>query len=123
MANKVAGRIEFKVDGQILLAKGNFTYGIGQPKREAMVGSDRVHGFKEMPQVAFIEGEVTDTAALDFVTLVNLDEVTVTLRLGNDKTVVLNEAWYAADGQGQTEEGNIEIRFESALEGQVMRAV
>ena len=36
---------------------------------------------------------------------------TLTLELANGKTFVLSDAWYAADGNAQTEEGNLQILF------------
>ena len=57
--NRRAGILFFKVDGAHD-AKGGFTYNLGGAKREAIVGSDAVHGYKETPRVAFIEGEITD---------------------------------------------------------------
>lgn len=123
MGNRRAGRIELKIDGQLVDAKGSFTYGLGQDVREAMVGADGIHGYKETPQVAFIEGEITDSPSLSYSDFIRLDGVTVTLRLGNNKTIILNEAWFAGDGQGQTEEANLAVRFESSLPAQEMRAV
>jgi len=113
MANKrVGGIIFFNVEGTLYQAKGNFTYNLGQPKREAIIGADGVHGFKELPQAAVIEGMITDSDELDLQTLVNLRDVTATLQLANGKVVVVEEAFYAADGNATTEEGEIEIRFE-----------
>lgn len=106
------GIIQVQVDGVIQDAKGNFTYNLGQPKREAIVGSDRVHGYKEMPQVPFIEGEITDRSTLDLAALANTTNATVTLQLANGKVISLRSAWYAGDGTGNSEEGNIAVRFE-----------
>jgi hypothetical protein len=108
-----AGKIFLTVNGEILDAKGNFTYNLGASKREAVVGSDRVHGYKEMPQVAFIEGETTDRSTLDLAALLNTELATVTLELANGKVIVLRNAWYAADGTGNTEEANVQLRFEA----------
>ena len=107
-----AGIIFFKVDGTQYDAKGNFTYNLGQPKREGIAGSDGVHGFTEKVQIPFIEGEITDRSDLDLAAMLNLDGVTVTLELGNGKVVLLRDAWYAAEGTGNSEEGNIQVRFE-----------
>jgi hypothetical protein len=107
-----AGIISFRVNGEQYDAKGNFTYGLGAPKRDAIIGSDVVHGFKEAPQVPFIEGEITDRQTLNLKTLLNLEDETVTLGLANGKVVSLSNAWYAAEGTGNTEEGNIQVRFE-----------
>ena len=110
--NQVAGFISLAVNGVIQQAKGSFTYNIGKVKREAIVGADRVHGFKAMPQVPFIDGEITDRQDLDVEALMDLDEVTITLSLANGKTILLEDAWYAADGDIATEEANIQFRFE-----------
>jgi hypothetical protein len=110
--NRRAGTIFFKVDSALYSAKGGFTYNFGVPKREAVVGSDTVHGYKEMPQVPFIEGEITDSSSLDVKALLGLDGVTVTLELANGKVILLRDAWYAGDGNIGTEEANIQVRFE-----------
>lgn len=110
--NRRAGRIFFKVDGVQHDAKGNFTYNLGKGKREGIPGADRVHGYKETVQVPFIEGEITDSFDLDLEELLLLDGVTVTLELANGKNILLRDAWYAGDGNGQTEEANIQVRFE-----------
>ena len=110
--NRRAGVISFKKNGELLDAKGNFTYNAGQPKRDAIVGPDRVHGYKELPQVPFIEGEITDEASLDLESFLNLTNETMTLELANGKTFILREAWYAGEGNVQTEEANIAVRFE-----------
>jgi hypothetical protein len=106
------GIIFLKVNGTIQDAKGNFTYNLGAPKRDAIIGADAVHGFKEVPQVAFVEGEITDRRGLDLEALVKTEDATITLELANGKVIVLREAWYASEGTGNTEEGNIAVRFE-----------
>lgn len=112
MSQRRAGTIQLQVDGEVFDAKGNFSYNLGQPKREAMVGSDRVHGYKETPQVPFIEGEITDRATLSLKSLVTMKGVTVTLTHANGKVISLRNAWYAGEGTGNTEEANIDFRFE-----------
>lgn len=113
MSQRKGGIIQVQADGQMYDAKGNFTYNLGGPKREAIIGADRVHGFKEMPQVAYLEGEVTDRGNLSVKTLLNLKDATVTLTLANGKTVLFSNAFYAGDGNISTEEGNIQFRIES----------
>lgn len=113
MDYRVGGIINIKVDGNVLLAKGAFSYNIGYPKREAVVGADGVHGFKETPQPSFIEGKITDTSELNLKTqILAIKNATVTLELANGKLVVLNQAYYAGDGTVNTEEGEIDCRFE-----------
>ncbi len=110
--NRIGGTIALKVNGEIYFAKGNFTYNLGKPKREGVIGADTVHGYKETPQIPFVEGEITDRKELSLEDLVTLDEATITLELANGKVIALSEAWYAGEGTGNTEEGNIACRFE-----------
>ena len=111
---RVGGIIQFQIDGEVQQAKGSFTYGLGIPKREAVVGSDVVHGYKETPVVAFIEGEITDSQTTNLRSLASITGATVTLDLANGKMVVLRSAWYAGDAIGNTDEGNIDVRFEGS---------
>lgn len=112
MSNRLAGIISVKINGNIKLAKGNWTYNLGLPKRDAIVGADTTHGYKELPQVAFIEGEITDQSDLDVKALLQTDDSTITLELANGKVILLRNAWYAGEGNVQTEEANIAVRFE-----------
>lgn len=112
MTQRRAGTISLQVNGEIYDAKGSFEYGLGGEKRTTIVGSDKVHGFSAVPVAAFIKGEITDRLELDVAALKALDNVTVTLNLANGKTIMLRNAWYAGDGNGNTEEGNIEFNFE-----------
>jgi len=109
-----AGLIQVQVNGEIFDAKGAWSYNLGRPLREAIIGADRVHGFRETPQVCFIEGEITDRGALNVAALAVIEDATVTLTLASGKVVVLREAWFAGDGTVSTEEANITVRFEGA---------
>lgn len=114
----VGGLLQLQVNGEIYNAKGNFTYNLGKPKKEAVIGADRVHGWKGVPQVPFIEGAITDNENIDLETLVTMKDATVSLRLANGKSIMLREACYAHEGTGSTEEGEFPVRFEgkSAVE-------
>ncbi len=121
MANRrVGGILFFKLDGELFQAKGNFTYDIGAPKRDAVVGADGVHGFKEMPKVPFIEGALTDNDALDLERLLLFRDGTATLELANGKVIVIREAYYAGEGNVSTEEGEIPLRIEG-IRGEEVR--
>ena len=77
--NRRSGTIYLRIDGTQYDARGSFTYSLGPPKREAIVGPDGVHGYKEMPQVPYIEGEIVDSRDLDLAALQGVTESTVTL--------------------------------------------
>lgn len=106
------GIIQVQVNGEIYEAKGDFECNLGRPKREAIVGADGVHGYKETPQVAFVEGKFTDRGDIDVNTLLTIKDATVTVAYANGKTFVLGRAWYAGDGNINTGEGEIDARFE-----------
>lgn len=110
--NRRAGVLYLRIDGVQYDARGSYTYSLGPPKREAIVGADGVHGYREMPQVPYVEGEITDARDLDLAALQALTESTLTLELASGKSVVLRDAWYAADGTVGTEQGNVQVRFE-----------
>lgn len=112
MAQRRGGMIQVQFNGELVQAKGNWTYNLGRPMRETIVGADAIHGYKETPQPAFIEGEITDLETLNLAQLVSLTDATITLTLGNGKVIVLRDAWFAGEGTGNTEEGNIAVRFE-----------
>lgn len=113
MANRrVGGILQFKLDGQRFQAKGEVTYNLGVPKREAIVGQDEVHGFKEEPQVPFMELAVTDNDELDLQSLLEFRDGTATCELANGKIIVIREAFYAGEGNVTTSEGEIAVRIE-----------
>lgn len=121
MANRrVGGLIFIKVDGELFQAKGEFTYNVNPVKRESVIGQDTIHGFKEEPKVLFIEGAITDSDELDLAGFQAIRDATVTLELANGKVIVLREAFYAADGDVTTSEGEIQTRFEG-ISGEEVR--
>lgn len=111
---RVGGIIELKINGDLYSAKGSFTYNLGIAKRDAVVGHDGVHGHKELPQAPRIEGVITDRTDLDLAKLLNLTDGTATLKLANNKVIVLREAFYAGDGDVTTEEGEVQLLLHGA---------
>lgn len=92
--------------------KGNWTYNTGRVKRDAVLGSDGVHGYKETPQIPMIEGAVTDGRSIVLDDLLDFTEGTCTLHCRNGKVIELREAWHAGEGTVDTEESEIAVRFE-----------
>lgn len=119
---RIGGVISVRMNGEQVRAKGSWEFGLGQPMREAVIGADAPHGYKETPQVAFISGATSDHADLDLQALFAAEDVTVTLELATGKTIVLRNAWFAGEGTGSTEEGEIAVRFESLAPAEVLAA-
>lgn len=114
MSQRKGGIIFFKIDGVQYQAKGAFTTSLGRPSREAIVGADGVHGYKEMPVAPYVEGEITDDLNISLDALSKVTDATITVEYANGKVFVLRNAWNTnQDGMSvQTEEGNVAIRFE-----------
>lgn len=106
------GIVFLKIDGEQYDVKGEGTYNMGSPMREAIVGQDQVHGYKETPQVPSITIALTDRGDLDLKKLQAVNNATIVLELANGKAVVLRSAWFAGEGTVTTGEGEISAKFE-----------
>lgn len=110
--SRLAGVHTLQVDGVTVNVVGNWTYNLGVAEREALVGPDGVHGYKETNRVPFIEGEIRDRAEIDIKALASTSGATVTLGLANGKVIMLRNAWAAGEWTGNTEDANLPARFE-----------
>jgi hypothetical protein len=77
-----------------------------------MVDSKRVIGYSEKPQVPFIEGMISDYSDFSVKDLTATDGATITIKAGNGKTYMLEDAWYAGEGDIDLEKGEVQVRFE-----------
>jgi hypothetical protein len=107
------GMLYLLVNGERHDAKGDFTYGLGRPKKAAIVGADGVHGFFTEAQVAFFEGAITDSKTLDVAAFQDIVDATATLELQNGKVIVFRQAAYVDEGAINPKEGEIPVRFEA----------
>lgn len=122
MSNKVGGIVHIKTNGDALNVKGGVSYNLGLPKREAVVGADgKTHGYKEVPQTAFIKVEITVKGTDDLKKIIETDEATVTAELNNGKVVVLRNAWCATEGEVETDDGKLTLEFNSTEQGEEIR--
>lgn len=123
MSQRIAGMLQVQINGTVQDATGNFTYNLGFPKRTPVPSTTGFPGFKEEPSVAFIEGNLIDRGTVDLKALVTLRNATVTLKLGNGKTISLDGAYYAGDGNATTDEAQMAVRFESGAQGEEITGV
>jgi hypothetical protein len=110
----VGGIIELATSVK-LRAKGSFSYGLGLDERQAVVDHDGVAGFTRNKSIGYIEGVITDTVDLS---IKELHEYTgtVTLGLDNGKIITLRDAFFIGTGEGSTEQGEVNVRFEGNAE-------
>jgi hypothetical protein len=114
MQRRVAGIAFFKIDGRQLETAGSFTVNPGQPMREGKLGTSRVAGFSDKPQIPSIEGKIVLTPGLSLKELTTMQDVTLTVEAPNGSTFILREAWFSGAGTYTTEEGEVAFKFEGA---------
>lgn len=106
----IAGKLELTINGNTINVVGNFSLNLGLPKREFLVGPDRVQGYKEVPQVPKITGEVRDSRSLSVTNdILNMKNATVVAFAANGKKYMFESATYTGDGPIDTEEGKVQF--------------
>lgn len=107
------GIIAISINGVRYDVKGAAEGDLGVPKRDAIVGQDKVHGFKETPKPAYLSAKFTDRGDLDMKALCSLENATVACEWANGKVWTYGEAWYAGAGTVGSEEGEIDFLIQS----------
>lgn len=113
-AQRISGMLQFAIDGVLYQASGDWTVNLGLPKREMMLSTDGVAGYKETPQVPFIAGEIIDSADLSAKTLLGATGITAYLTAGNGKVYALRDGVQTDDGVINATEGKIPVKFEGS---------
>jgi len=110
--NRVAGVAYVSWNGRQIAARGKWKSNILPMKREGIAGQDGVHGYKEMPRVPFIQGDVTYVEGASIEELHGIRDATITLELANGAVHLLRNAWHADESEVDTEEGSFPVKFE-----------
>lgn len=111
-ANRVAGVCFLKVDGVQYSLRGSFKVQGIMTQKSGVAGLDGVHGYKEVPVVPSIDGEITDSPTLSIAAFQNITDSTVTAEMATGKTYILQNAWYAGTAELEGDEGKITVKFE-----------
>lgn len=112
MANKVAGKMFVKINGDQLAMGGTFSCNFTPELREAVTGLSGIVGYKETPEVPYVEGDCYYTTDIDLAAIHALTDATITVELANGKVGVLRNAWSASRHEVDTAEGTFPVRFE-----------
>lgn len=91
---------------------GSVSINPGIAKREALPGHTQVEGYKELPQVPFIECEIFEAVDLNVIEMLQGTAETVSAELNDGKVFVGRDGWFAGDGTLTSEEGRITCRWE-----------
>ena len=125
MANNsrlIGGRFTFSCDGITYYAQGVFKYGGGFNKRETILHSQGVAGYKETPVAPFISGELIDDGSFPVDQLAQVSSSTITLDLANGKQIVLRNAYSTNDNGLEIDtDGKITVKFEGVTLEEVQR--
>lgn len=112
--NRIAGTITFKVAGEIQACAGDFTFNLGTPEREVLIGTDgKVHGYKETTKSAFVEGNLRVRKDQDIKSFLEQDDIDAQLDLANGNSYQFIEGWCAGSGDVNTADGTLAFRFEA----------
>lgn len=117
MASPAFGVVSVRVNGKALSISGEWTYDLGGISRESVMGAERPVGFKVVPTIPFIEGEVFDAEDVPLNTIKGIQDTTVTLLLRNGKTIALRGASQVGELVINAGEGKMTLRLEG-VEGQ-----
>lgn len=81
-------------------------------KKEGIAGQDFVHGYKIMPVVPSMEGDISNTAQTDIRRIDEAVGITGTLELANGQVWVGVDGWRADVSSIDTEEGSVSVKLE-----------
>lgn len=112
MANeqRIGGTFTLTIDGEPFQVKGSASINLGQPKREAIVGHDGVHGYKETPQAPSISCDISCMPGVSIKDkLLNMTSSTVSITAANGSTYFVEKAFFTGDGVIETEDGKIQF--------------
>ncbi len=110
----IAGIAYLKLDGTQFSLRGSFMVRPLNRTREAIVGQDGYHGYRETEVAPEIEGEISDRGGLSIKALQEVKNATVTAELVNGKTYILNDAFYADNAELNATDGTITVKFVGA---------
>ena len=112
--NRIAGTIDVRVDGDTIPVAGDgWTWNIGHPKREPIMGPNGPVGFQEMGQASYIEGAAANVAAIDLDRLLLAEDVTVVVTAPNGDVLTFFEATQTGEGAESSGDGTVQLRFDA----------
>ena len=109
---RIAGRFTISCDGIGRYADGVFDYGGGFEKREEIMHSYGIVGYKSAPVAPFINGTLIDDGTFSLSDIAKMENSTITLDLANGKQIVLRNAFCTNDeGLKVNTDAKITVKF------------
>ena len=110
--NLIAGVGSLTLDGSQLAIKAAMTIAPDSLEREGIAGQDRVHGYKEMPRVPYIEAELSLQHMQSVGDMILVTDSTLVAQLADGRTYALRNCWYVGKTEIATADGQWRARFE-----------
>jgi hypothetical protein len=111
-SNLIAGTAQVTVDGATYQLEGSAKYSPSKVKREAMMGQDGFHGWKETPIPGFISMSLRDAGDLTVADFNSMRNATVVLELANGKIVTGRNMGTTDAQEVDTEDAKFDVKFE-----------
>lgn len=122
--NLIAGLATITIDGNLVATRANCVVSPDPVEREGIAGQDRVHGYREIPRVPFVESDLSlqqTQAVLSF--FQDQDGAsTVVVMMADGRTFQLSQAWYRGASEVQSAEGQWRARWEGFTCQEVLAA-
>jgi hypothetical protein len=110
--NLIAGIGSLTIDGNQVAVKANMTISCDALERDGIAGQDRVHGYREMPRVPYVEADLSVQHDQSIADLVDIVDSTIVCYLADGRTYALRNSWYVGRTEIATQDGQYRTRFE-----------
>jgi hypothetical protein len=111
-SNLIAGTAQVTVDGVTYQLEGAAKYMPSTVKREALLGMDGFHGWKETPVAGSISLSIRDGSSFAVGAFNTVRNATVVLVLANGKIVTGRNMGAVDTQEVEAEDGKFELKFE-----------
>lgn len=111
-SNLIAGITQAIIDGVTRQLEGSAKYSPSKVKREAMIGQDGFHGWKETPVTGSISMSLRDAGDMTVADFNAMRNSTIVLVLANGKTVVGRNMGATDVQEVDTEDAKFDLKFE-----------
>ncbi|MDR2390912.1 MAG: phage tail tube protein [Planctomycetota bacterium] len=110
---RVAGIIFVKIDGEQVPARGSFEFRLSGVQNETVDNADGTTGIGGAFHGGYIKGTLSNYNSIDLRKFREMEGVTVTLELANDKVVIAKDAYQVDEMAVNVETGEAPIQFDS----------
>lgn len=111
-SNLIAGTAQVTVDGATYQLEGSLKYSVSTVKREAMIGKDGFHGWKETPVTGSISMSLRDAGNLTVANFNAMRNSTVVATLANGKIITGRNMGTTDAQEVDTDDAKFDVKFE-----------